>query len=72
MPGDEVVEGMIELSPGSGEWTAVGDVFGEARIESDESGGEDSAVGLGEEDRDAPSEGGELVAVGRRPRGVSW
>jgi hypothetical protein len=60
---DEVVEGEIQVSPGSGVWAAVGDVVGHQGVQECEARREDPTVSFGEEHGRAPTERGELVAV---------
>ena len=60
---DEVVECMIQLTPGVCQRATLGEVGRECRIEEGEARREDSAVGLGEQHGYAASEGRELVTV---------
>ena len=60
---DEVVECEVQLSPGTGEWAALGDVVRHQGVQECEAGGEDAAMGLGEQHGSAPAERGELVAL---------
>lgn len=51
------------MSPGGGDWAALGEVWRQRRIEEREPRRKHSAVGFDEEDGNAPSERSELVAV---------
>src|SRR5664279_300388 len=60
--GDEF-EGVVEGAPCGGQPASLLDVVGQGGVEHGQAGGEDAAVGLGEQHRDLPADGGELVAV---------
>src|SRR5215467_4785783 len=54
LPGDEVVESVIEATPSLTEPTPGGDVRWQALIKERQAGCEDAAVCLGEQDGDPP------------------
>lgn len=60
---EEVVESTVELAPCVSQRTALSDVRRERGVEEGEARREDSAVGLGEQDANAPSEWRELIAM---------
>ena len=60
---DEIVKREVQLAPGGGQWTALGDVVRHQGVQECEAGSEHPAMGLGEHDSGASAERGELVAV---------
>ncbi len=46
---DVLIEGVVELPPGGAEGRAAGEVAGEGAAEVGQGGGQDAAVGLGEQ-----------------------
>jgi hypothetical protein len=60
---DEVVERVIQISPGSGERAASGELGREQGVEQSEARRQDPAMGLGEQHGDTPTEWGQLVPL---------
>ena len=60
---DEVVENEVQLSPGSGQWAALGEIGRDQGIQQSQTGCQNPAVGFGEQHGDTPTEWGQVVAL---------
>jgi len=66
---NELVEGLIEVSPRGCEWAALGEVGGQNGVEEGKPWSEDAAMGLGEQDGYPAPQSGQVVALRTRHTG---
>ncbi len=60
---DEVVEGVIETSPGDRERASSGDRFWKSQIKQRKTGTEDATMGFEEKHGDGPAHGRHLIPM---------